>query len=185
MIGVSIGIAIHSPGSADADTLLKNADLALYRAKVDGRGLYRFFESEMDALIQARRRLEIDLRQAIECDQFEVYYQPLVTTETRVISGFEALVRWRHPTRGMVSPAEFIPVAEETGLISRLGALVLEHACHDAVGWPEHVKIAVNLSPLQFRNPNLVQDVAATLKPLWPARDAARTRSDRVRHPAG
>ena len=164
VVGTSIGVAVYGIGSADTETLLKNADLALYRAKADGRGSYCFFESEMDALIQARRRLEIELRQAIDEKQFEVHYQPLVTAATRKISGFEALVRWRHPTRGMVSPAEFIPVAEETGMISRLGALVLENACRDAVNWPSDVKIAVNLSPLQFRNRNLVADVTAALQ---------------------
>ena len=164
VIGTSIGIAIYGGHSADTDTLLKNADLALYRAKGDGRGMYCFFESDMDALIQARRRLEVDLRLAVEQNQFEMRYQPLVATATRQVSGFEALVRWRHPTRGMVSPAEFIPVAEETGLIMRLGAFVLEQACHDAANWPENVKIAVNLSPVQFRNRHLAADVAATLQ---------------------
>ena len=114
--------------------------------------------------MQARRLLEVDLRQAIEVDQFEVYYQPLVTTTTKQICGFEALVRWRHPTRGMVSPAEFIPVAEETGMIGRLGAIVLERACTEALNWPDTIKIAVNLSPLQFRNLQLAGDIAAILK---------------------
>ena len=163
VVGISIGIAVYGAASADTEALMKNADLALYRAKVDGRGMYCFFEAEMDALVQTRRRLEIDLRIATEQDQFEVYYQPLVATASRMISGFEALVRWRHPTRGMVSPAEFIPVAEETGLIARLGAIVLEHACRDAACWPSDVKIAVNLSPIQFRNRNLAADVAAVL----------------------
>ena len=114
--------------------------------------------------MQARRLLEADLREAIEVDQFEVYYQPLITTTTKQISGFEALVRWHHPTRGMVSPAEFIPTAEETGLIGRLGAIVLEHACREAVNWPASIKVAVNLSPLQFRNLNLAADVTAILQ---------------------
>ena len=163
-IATSIGISIHGQEPEDADTLLKKADLALDRAKSDGRGTYRFFEAEMDALMQARRLLEVDLRQAIEVDQFEVYYQPLVTTTTKQICGFEALVRWRHPTRGMVSPAEFIPVAEETGMIGRLGAIVLERACTEALNWPDTIKIAVNLSPLQFRNLQLAGDIAAILK---------------------
>ena len=163
-IGASIGIAIHGHEPDDADGLLKKADLALYRAKSDGRGTYRFFEAEMDALMQARRLLEVDLREAVEVDQFEVHYQPLITTTTKQISGFEALVRWRHPTRGMVSPAEFIPVAEETGLIGRLGAIVLERACVEALRWPDTIKIAVNLSPLQFRNASLASDVAAILE---------------------
>ena len=163
-IAASIGIATHGHEPEDADGLLKKADLALDRAKSDGRGNYRFFESEMDALMQARRLLEIDLRHAVEVDEFEVHYQPLITTATKQISGFEALVRWRHPTRGMVSPAEFIPAAEETGLIGRLGAIVLERACVEALNWPDTIKIAVNLSPLQFRNLHLAADVADVLK---------------------
>ena len=162
-VATSIGIAIHTGGSGNAEALLKNADLALYRAKADGRGTYRFFESAMDAMMQARRILESDLRQAIEEKQFVVYYQPLVTTHTRLVSGFEALVRWPHPTRGLVSPIEFIAVAEEIGLIGRLGALVMEQACLAAVSWPENIKIAVNLSPLQFKNVNLAVDVAEIL----------------------
>ncbi len=163
-IGASIGIAVHGHEPDDADGLLQKADLALDRAKLDGRGTYRFFEAEMDALMQARRLLEIDLRMAVDVDQFEVHYQPLITAATKQISGFEALVRWRHPTRGMVSPAEFIPVAEETGLIGRLGALVLERACVEALTWPDTIKVAVNLSPLQFRNPHLAADVADVLR---------------------
>ena len=163
-IGTSIGIAITMDGLTSADALLKSADLALYRAKADGRGTFRFFEAEMDARMQARRVLEIDLRRAVAENQFEVYYQPLVTATTRVVSGFEALVRWRHPTRGMISPAEFIPISEETGLIAKIGAIVLEQACVDAMGWPAEVKVAVNLSPLQFRNRDLADDVAAALR---------------------
>jgi len=163
-VTISTGIAIQADGSGNAETLLKNAGLALYRAKSDGRDTFRFFESAMDALMQARRMLEIDLRQAIEAKQFVVYYQPLVTTRTGQVSGFEALVRWPHPTRGLVSPIEFISVAEETGLIGRLGALVMEQACVDAVNWPESIKVAVNLSPLQFKNANLASDVADILE---------------------
>ena len=162
-IGTSIGIAVTTDGHTNADTLLKCADLALYRAKANGRGTYRFFEAEMDARMQARRALEIDLRRSVAATQFEVFYQPLVTASTRAISGFEALVRWRHPIRGMVSPAEFIPLAEETGLIARIGKLVLDRACLDAMDWPEDVKIAVNLSPLQFRNRQLAAEVAEAL----------------------
>ncbi len=162
-VGVSIGIAVTSDGLANADTLLKSADLALKRAKADGRSTFRFFEAEMDARMQARRRLEIDLRRAVAEDQFVVYYQPLVATNTGKIGGFEALVRWEHPTRGIVSPAEFIPLAEETGLIARIGMLVLEQACADATSWPDDVHVAVNLSPLQFRNTDLAADVAAVL----------------------
>lgn len=163
-VTISTGIAIQADESGTAETLLKNAGLALYRAKADGRDTFRFFESAMDALMQARRMLEIDLRQAIEIKQFVVYYQPLVTTRTGQVSGFEALVRWPHPSRGLVSPIEFISVAEETGLIGRLGALVMEQACIDAVNWPESIKVAVNLSPLQFKNLNLASDVADILE---------------------
>ncbi|MGI4806483.1 MAG: putative bifunctional diguanylate cyclase/phosphodiesterase [Janthinobacterium lividum] len=163
-VAISTGIAIQADRSGNAETLLKNAGLALYRAKADGRDTFRFFETAMDALMQARRMLEIDLRQAIEAKQFVVYYQPLVTTRTGQVSGFEALVRWPHPTRGLVSPIEFISVAEETGLIGRLGALVMEQACLDAVNWPESIKVAVNLSPLQFKNANLASDVADILE---------------------
>ena len=163
-VTISTGIAIQADESGNAETLLKNAGLALYRAKSDGRDTFRFFESAMDALMQARRALEIDLREAIELKQFVVYYQPLVTTRTGQVSGFEALVRWPHPSRGLVSPIEFISVAEETGLIGRLGALVMEQACMDAVNWPESIKVAVNLSPLQFKNANLASDVADILE---------------------
>ena len=163
-VAISTGIAIQTDRSGNSETLLKNAGLALYRAKSDGRDTFRFFESAMDALMQARRMLEIDLRQAIEAKQFVVYYQPLVTTRTGQVSGFEALVRWPHPSRGLVSPIEFISVAEETGLIGRLGALVMEQACMDAVNWPESIKVAVNLSPLQFKNANLACDVADILE---------------------
>jgi diguanylate cyclase (GGDEF)-like protein len=164
VIGTSIGIAMTFDGHETADNLVKSADIALYRAKADGRSTYRFFEIEMDARIQARRRLELDLRVAIQQQQFEVYYQPLVTTRTGNVSGFEALVRWMHPTRGTVSPAEFIPLAEETGLIPVIGLWVLNRACRDAMAWPSNVSVAVNLSPLQFRSPTLVADVAAALE---------------------
>jgi len=163
-MGISVGIAITADGLTDAETLLKSADLALQRAKDDGRGTYRFFETEMDAQMQARRHLEIDLRQAIAERQFQNFYQPLVDVSTRAINGFEALVRWKHPTRGMVSPREFIPVAEEMGLIAAIGALVLEQACFDGLSWPAHIKVAVNLSPLQFRNLELAAEVAAVLE---------------------
>ena len=162
-IGVSIGIAVTATGLETADSLLKAADLALYRAKADGRGTFRFFETEMDARMQARRMLEVDLRRAVLEEQFEVHYQPLIDAGTRQIDGFEALVRWSHPERGMVSPGEFIPVAEEIGLISTIGLWVLNRACADAARWPAHIKIAVNLSPLQFRNNGLARDVAGVI----------------------
>jgi diguanylate cyclase (GGDEF)-like protein/PAS domain S-box-containing protein len=162
IIGASIGISVAPDDGDDADELLKKADIALYRAKEDGRGTYRFFEPEMDARMQRRRALELDLRRALALNQFEVHYQPLLNLENNEISGFEALVRWRHPERGMVQPNDFIPLAEETGLIGPIGNWVLNQACGDAIKWPEHVKIAVNLSPVQF-NKTLVLDVISAL----------------------
>ncbi len=163
-IGASVGIAVTTDGEVTPDGLLKCADLAMVRAKLDGRGTYRFFEEEMDARMQARRLLEIDLRQAVIEGQFDVYYQPLVNSADGAVSGFEALLRWPHPTRGMVSPGEFVPLAEELGLISTIGLWVLDRACADAVAWPDGVKVAVNLSALQFRNRNLARCIAAALE---------------------
>ncbi len=163
-IGASAGIAVTTDGEATPDGLLKCADLAMVRAKLDGRGTYRFFEAEMDARMQARRLLEVDLRQAVIEEQFDVYYQPLVNSTDGAVSGFEALLRWPHPTRGMVSPGEFVPLAEELGLISAIGLWVLGRACADAAAWPAGVKVAVNLSALQFRDRNLARCVAAALE---------------------
>jgi diguanylate cyclase (GGDEF)-like protein len=162
-IGVSIGIAIAPTDASDADQLLKNADMALYRAKADGCGTYRFFESKMDALLQARRALELDLRKALANDEFELYYQPLVNLKSQEISGFEALIRWNHPQRGLVAPLEFIPLAEETGLIVLVGEWVLRQACAEAMKWPDHITIAVNLSPAQFKMRNLFEMVMSAL----------------------
>lgn len=162
-VGVSIGIAIGVQDGALPETLLKNADLALYRAKAEGRGTWRFFETEMDARMQARRRLELDLRRALVEREFDLFYQPLVQIGTREITGFEALLRWRHPERGMVPPNEFIPLAEETGVIVPLGAWVIERACEEAAKWPEHISVAVNVSAVQFRTPGLVDVVTAAL----------------------
>ena len=161
--GLSIGIALSSDG-ADGDTILKNADLALYRSKADGRGTFRFFEAAMDARAQARRALEIALRQAVSRNELEVHYQPQVDIYTDEIVAFEALVRWRHPERGLISPVEFIPLAEETGIIHRLGEWVLRRACIDATQWRDSVRISVNVSPAQFRNHDLTQMVAGVLK---------------------
>jgi predicted signal transduction protein with EAL and GGDEF domain len=164
VIGASIGIAM-APGDGDeSEKLLKNADMALSRAKNDSRGTFAFFEAGMDARAQSRRKIEIDLRDAIQNDVLRPYYQPLVDLATGRITGFEALVRWPHPDRGMVSPGDFIPVAEETGLINPLGALMLRRACADAALWPDDVRVAVNLSPLQFRVGNLLSLVMDTLK---------------------
>jgi diguanylate cyclase (GGDEF)-like protein/PAS domain S-box-containing protein len=163
VVGASIGIAI-APGDGDAaDALLRNADMALYRAKGDGRGRFNFFEPEMDKRIQLRRSLELDLRKAFHNGEFELYYQPLINLEGGIVSGFEALLRWHHPERGMVSPGEFIPLAEEIGLITPLGEWVLRKACAEAMTWPANVKVAVNLSPVQFKSRNLVQAVLMAL----------------------
>src|SRR5204863_7977306 len=143
--------------------LLRNADLALYGAKGDGRRTYRFFEPGMDARAKARRTLEMELRQAIGDGGFEVYYQPLLDLRDDSISGCEALLRWRHPVRGMISPAEFIPVAEETGLICEIGDWVVTTACAEATNWPPHVKLAVNVSPVQFRSHGFSLKVANAL----------------------
>jgi diguanylate cyclase (GGDEF)-like protein len=163
IIGASIGIAL-SPGDGDtSEELMRNADLALYRAKEDGGGVHRFFEREMDRQAQKRRDMELDLRRAFANAEFKLHYQPLVDIATDRISGFEALLRWRHPDKGMISPADFIPVAEDIGLIVPLGEWVLREACREAVKWPSEVKIAVNLSPMQFRSRNLVQVVISAL----------------------
>jgi diguanylate cyclase (GGDEF)-like protein len=159
----SIGIALAPQDGTDLDQLLKSADLAMYGAKSDGRRTYRFFERVMDARVRARRALELDLRQAIAGGQFEIVYQPVVNLRSGAISGCEALLRWRHPERGMVSPAEFIPVAEDIGLISELGEWVLASACAEAAGWPDHIRLAVNVSPVQFRNHTLALHVASAL----------------------
>src|SRR6202011_2142301 len=163
VIGLSIGIALAPNDGLDPDQLLRNADMALYRAKADGRALYRFFEPEMDARMQARRSLEIDLRKAIANSEFELFYQPLVDMQTEYVTGFEALIRWHHPERGLVSPLDFITVAEETGLIVPLGDWVLRQACAEAATWPSGVKVAVNLSPIQFKNKNLLLSVVSAL----------------------
>jgi diguanylate cyclase (GGDEF)-like protein len=162
-IGISVGIAL-APGDADgSDELLRNADMALYRAKAEGRGTYRFFEAEMDRLMQARRILELDLRKAIVNNEFVVFYQPLIKLQTDEICGFEALVRWNHPVRGLVPPLDFIPLAEETGLIVQIGEWVLRNACAEAAKWPKDIRVAVNLSPSQFKVGNISQMVVSAL----------------------
>jgi diguanylate cyclase (GGDEF)-like protein/PAS domain S-box-containing protein len=164
LIGASVGIALGPGDGEDADKLLKNADMALYRAKADGKGAFRFFEAEMDARAQARRRLETELRQAMLAGALEIHYQPLVKLASSEVTGLEALLRWPHPERGFIQPSEFIPVAEESGLIASLGGYVLRQACADAAKWPAHVKLAVNLSPLQFRTGNLFMVVKQALE---------------------
>jgi len=162
-LGVSIGVAVCPSDGADVETLLRHADMAMYRAKTEGRNTYRFFEVIMDARLQQRRVLEQDLRRAVVDGEFELFYQPQVDARTETITGCEALLRWNHPTRGMVPPIEFIPVAEEIGVIGTLGAWVIRQACHDAATWPSQISVAINLSPMQFRGPCLAQMVVAAL----------------------
>ena len=163
VIGLSIGVAVAPGDGNEPDVLLKNADLALYRAKSDGGGTYRFFEADMDARMQARRTLEMELRKAVLKNEVEMNYQPIVDVKSGKITSCEALIRWRHPERGTIPPMEFIPVAEETGLIVPIGDWVLMQACVEAARWPEQISISVNLSPAQFKSRNLVQSVKNAL----------------------
>ena len=162
-IGTSVGIAIAPNDGANPDQLLKNADMALYLAKSDGRGTHRFFEREMDRRLQARHALEIDLRSAIAKAEFELHYQPIIRLDDGHVSGFEALVRWNHPQRGLIPPGQFIPLAEETGLIVPLGEWVLRTACAQAAHWSEPVGVAVNLAAAQFKGRSLVQVALSAL----------------------
>jgi diguanylate cyclase (GGDEF)-like protein len=172
IIGVSVGIAIAPGDGSDPDMLLKSADMAMYQAKSDGRNRFRYFKPEMNALIQARRELERDLRMAISANEFELYYQPLVNLKDARITGFEALLRWNSPTRGLVSPNDFIPLAEEVGLLIQIGEWVLHAACREAATWPDPLKVAVNISATQFSSHNLVRTVAHALEQS--ALDASR-----------
>jgi len=160
----SIGIAIAPADGVNENSLLRSAELALYKAKEAGRGTYRFFEESMNVLAQARRSLEVDLRQALTNGELELHYQPLFHLRADRVGGFEALLRWNHPKRGPVSPAEFIPIAEETGLIVQIGAWVMQEACRQATRWPDHVRIAVNVSSIQFRRPGLSHVVLQALQ---------------------
>ncbi|MGP0094229.1 MAG: putative bifunctional diguanylate cyclase/phosphodiesterase [Xanthobacteraceae bacterium] len=162
-LGTSIGIALAPEHGAEVDELVKNADLALYKAKSEGRNTYRFFEDAMGTEARARRALQVGLRDALTNEEFELHYHPIVDVRTGEIASVEALVRWRHPQRGMIAPGEFIPLAEETGLISPIGEWVLRKACSDAVGWPSHIKVSVNLSPVQFRMTNPIEIVCGVL----------------------
>ncbi|GJE47766.1 putative signaling protein [Methylobacterium tardum] len=162
-VGASVGAALAPADGREPGTLLRNADLALYKAKADGKGTFRRFDPMLDARVQARRSLEADLRRAITVQEFELHYQPLVDARTGRITAAEALVRWRHPERGLVPPADFIPLAEETGLIGPLGQWVLRTACTQAARWPSHIRVAVNLSPAQFRDLRLAETVKAAL----------------------
>ncbi len=164
IIGVSIGIALVPADGSDADQLLKNADIALYRAKADGRGVFRLFEPAMDAHLQDRRVLELDLHQALVRQEFELFYQPVLNVVSQRICGFEALMRWNHPTRGLLNPGTFITAAEEMGLIVPLGRWALLEACREAATWPDDITVAVNLSAVQFNSHDLVQAVADALE---------------------
>ena len=163
VIGTSIGITVAPSDGLVPAELIKNGDLALYRAKADGRGTLRFFEPDMDLQMQARRALEQDLRKALTAGEFELHYQPAINLANDEICGFEALIRWHHPQKGMVSPAAFIPLAEETGLIVPIGEWVIRQACATAAPWPANLKIAVNLSPAQLRSPGLLQVIVSAL----------------------
>jgi diguanylate cyclase (GGDEF)-like protein/PAS domain S-box-containing protein len=163
-IGATVGIAMAPGDGEDSEKLLKNADMALSRAKTESRGTFSFFEADMDARAQKRRKIELELRDAIQNEVLLPHYQPLIDLSTGRITGFEALVRWPHPERGMVSPGDFIPIAEETGLVNGVGGLMLRRACMDAALWPDDVRVAVNLSPAQFRVGNLMAVVMDALK---------------------
>ena len=163
LIGASIGIVRAPDHGADLTSLLKKADLALYRAKNEGRRTYQMFAEEMYERVRARRELEQELRLAISRGEFALVYQPIVEIDTHAIISAEALVRWQHPTRGTISPAEFIPIAEETGLIGKLGNWILREACANALEWPANVRVAVNLSPVQLRKTSFVLDVVRAL----------------------
>lgn len=164
IIGASVGIAVAPFDGETGDVVLMNADMALYRAKAEGRNTFCFFEPEMNTTSQKRREIENDMRIAIDEGQFELYYQPQISIETNAISGFEALIRWNHPEHGRISPADFIPIAEETALILPIGEWVLETACAAAVNWPADIRIAVNVSPLQVRKKGLTAMVARALE---------------------
>jgi len=163
VVSTSIGIAIAPNDGSTTEQLLRNADMALYRAKSDGRSVFRYFEPEMDQQLQARRSLEIDLRNAVQNGEFQLVYQPQVDAITEEITGCEALLRWHSPSRGTVSPAEFVPLAEEIGLIVPIGDWVLRQACCEAVTWPKPVRVAVNLSPAQFKSRSVMQSVINAL----------------------
>ena len=162
-IGASVGLALAPMNGNAPDVLLRNADLAMRQAKAEGKATFRLFDPALAERVEARRILEADMRAALEVGSFELHYQPLVDPASSLVTGAEALVRWNHPKRGLVSPADFIPLAEETGLIAQLGEWVLRTACRDAMGWPGALKVAVNLSPIQFRDDRLPDLVRAVL----------------------
>ncbi len=163
VLGTSVGIVLAPEHEIDPEGLLKRADLALYDAKSSGRNDFRFFRNELLEVADTQRTAEYELRSAIEQEQFELYYQPVVDVKTLTLCGAEALVRWRHPTKGMISPDKFVPLAETTGLIGPLGEWILRRACADAATWPEHIKLAVNISAIQFQKGNLFEVILRTL----------------------
>ena len=162
-VSASVGIAVADLGNATAENILKSADIAMYGAKAAGPGHYRMFDPEMDAAVQSRTALERDMRNGIVHNHFRLFYQPLVNLQTRKVTSFEALMRWQHPDRGLVSPMEFIPLAEETGLIVRLGEWALREACSEAMNWPDDINVSVNLSSVQFSKGDLVATVMNAL----------------------
>jgi predicted signal transduction protein with EAL and GGDEF domain len=162
-IATSIGIALAPEHATSSDGLMKMADLALYRAKSAGRNGHRFFDPEMSMAASARHELENDLRRAIQQDELELHYQPIVDTKTLTVCGAEALIRWRHPTKGLIFPDRFIPLAEETGMITQIGEWLFQTACIEAVRWPSDIKVAINLSAIQFRKNNLIDVVMCAL----------------------
>jgi predicted signal transduction protein with EAL and GGDEF domain len=168
-LGTSIGIQRVVEQSISAPEILRQADLALFRSKTEGRGCYRFHEPAMDAAREERRILEADMRQALERGEFIVHYQPIVNAQSGEMVGYEALVRWQHPKRGLVPPMSFIPLAEETGMINTIGEWVLKQACKDAMKLSDTMRMAVNLSPVQFRNPSLALHVVTALNESGPA----------------
>ena len=177
----SIGIALAPQDGTELDQLIKNADLAMYGAKAEGRRTHRFFEPAMDARAKARLTMEQDLRQAMIDGGFEIHYQPLVDLRSDEVSGCEALLRWRHPERGMVSPAEFIPLAEDTGLINELGDWVMQTACAEAAAWPSDIRLAVNVSPVQLKSPTLALADRRRARRLRPVAGPAGDRNHRGR----
>jgi diguanylate cyclase (GGDEF)-like protein len=162
-LGTSIGIVLAPEHESDPEGLLKRADLALYDAKANGRNDYRFFRSELLEVADTQRTAEIELRDAIERQEFELHYQPVVDAKTRTLCGVEALVRWRHPAKGLIGPDKFIPLAESTGLIVPLGEWILRRACADAASWPVHIKLAINISAIQFKKDDLFEVILSTL----------------------
>ena len=162
--GASIGVAFAPKDGDNREALMVNGDLALYRAKSDGRGIFRFYDPSMDEYARERRKIEAELRTAIEKGELTLLFQPILNVETGTIANCEALLRWDNPLLGQVSPADFIPVAEECGLIISIGEWVIREACREAAQWPDHVKVAVNLSPVQFQSPGLLPVIMKALE---------------------